>query len=116
MSYDLAVFDTTTVNDECEYFLDWYRRKTEWKEGLDYSDYKNMTVNLRAFFVDMTVNFPAMNGKLSILEEDSSKVTDYCCAGNLLHMAFAWSVREQAYNQVTELAKKHQVGFYDVSG
>jgi hypothetical protein len=42
-------------------------------------------------------------------------VTDYCLATNAIYMCFAWSVADQAYNRVFNIALSTGVGFFNVS-
>lgn len=34
----------------------------------------------------------------------------------MIYAAFAWSVAEDAYKMMHELARQHNVGFFDVNG
>lgn len=43
-------------------------------------------------------------------------VTDYSLATSAIYMAFAWSVCDQAYNRVFNVALSTGVGFFNVSG
>jgi hypothetical protein len=64
----------------------------------------------------MIKTFPAMNGPFAVnSEQDDDMVSDYCIGKDVIYVAFAWSVTEQAYNAMFKLAKKHGVGFFDVS-
>ena len=42
--------------------------------------------------------------------------TDYSIGHHVIYAAFSWSVADEAYEKMKELAQKHGVGFYDVSG
>jgi len=73
--------------------------------------------------MEMKDVFPPMNGEYSpnddLIEADENleeHLTDYSIGNNVIYMAFAWSLTEEAYNLVTQLAIKHAVGFFDVSG
>src|SRR5690606_15004282 len=59
--------------------------------------------------------FPPMNGPFASGDHDDSKVTDYSIGRSVIYSAFAWSVAEDAYSKMRELAIKHSVGFFDVS-
>ena len=56
-----------------------------------------------------------MNGPFASTSENST-VTDHCIGRHVIYSGFAWSVAERAYTKMRELAIKHRVGFYDVSG
>lgn len=64
----------------------------------------------------MIKTFPDMNGN-DIEDEDleGAYESDYCIGKDVIYVAFAWSVAEEAYNKMYELAAKHGVGFFDVS-
>jgi hypothetical protein len=116
MSYDLMVFDTNAAPRSGSEFTAWYDQITEWNEGLDYNDPANLSPALRACYKDMIGAFPAMNGPDQTDDFDSSYVSDYTCARSVVYVAFAWSVAELAHNMLVQLAEKHGVGFFDVSG
>ncbi len=120
MSYDLMVFNPKAAPKEKAKFSEWYERQTQWEEDHDYDDPKVTTVELRNWFLDMIKEFPAMNGPYAIDEDDErfddSEVTDYSIGKDVIYAGFRWSVAEKAFDKMTELASKHKVGFYDVSG
>jgi hypothetical protein len=115
VSYDLMVFDPTVAPRDRHDFLQWYDSQTEWSEGHSYNDPVVTTPSLQAWFHEMRTFFPAMNGPFASGCEDST-VTDYCIGRHVIYSGFRWSVAESAYNKMRELAIKHRVGFYDVSG
>ena len=94
--------------------MDWYRQQTKWGEGHRYDNPDVTTPELRAWFHDMITRYPMMNGPYAS-EEDSSKVTDYSIGRSVIYAAFAWSEAEQAREITFDLARKHRVGFFDVS-
>ena len=60
-----------------------------------------------------------MNGPYAVrrLEDPyNPKVTDHCIGQSVIYSAFRWSQCRGAYSTVFELARKHGIGFYDVSG
>ena len=44
-----------------------------------------------------------------------SHTTDYSIGKEVIYAAFSWSTVEEAYELTRKLAKKHDVGFFDVS-
>ncbi|WP_175598021.1 hypothetical protein [Paenibacillus luteus] len=44
-----------------------------------------------------------------------NRLTDYSLGSAVIYAAFAYSVAEEAYTIMRELALKHQVGFFNVS-
>ena len=123
MSYDLMVFDHSKAPNTYEEFMVWYFEQTKWSEPHDYMSSSVTSPLLRSWFMEMKDTFPPMNGEYSPtddqLDEDESlepRLTDYCIGTCVIYMAFAWSQIEPAYNLVTQLASKHGLGFFDVSG
>ena len=115
MSYDLMVFEPTVAPKERKEFMQWYARQTEWAECHSYQDHEVATEGLQAWFKEMIEYFPPMNGPLASEDYDDPKVTDHCIGKHVIYSAFAWSVAEEAYPKMRELAIKHAVGFFDVS-
>lgn len=115
MSYDLMVFDQNLAPSERSKFLAWYGKQTEWTEDHGYGDPSVSSADLRAWFLDIISEFPAMNGPYASGNIDDDNVTDYSVGISVIYAAFAWSVAEAAYSTVLRLAVKHRIGFYDVN-
>ena len=97
-------------------FISWYREQAKWGEKHSYNDPKVCSQALRDWFLEIINEYPAMNGPYRIEISDNPRLTDYCIGKSVIYSAFAWSQSRGAYCTVLELAKKHGVGFYDVSG
>jgi len=111
------VFDPSVAPRSREGFMRWYKIQTRWSEGHSYDDPAVTTLVLRAWFDEIRSEFPPLNGPMAApRDSDSPKVTDYCIGRHVIYSAFGSSVAESAYLRVRELAMKHRVGFYDVSG
>jgi hypothetical protein len=117
MSYDLMVFRKEAAPKTRTEFMKWYQNQTEWIEEHGYDDPANTSVELNGWFMEMIQTFPAMNGPFAIEDEDEDNdmVTGYTIGKDVIYTDFRWSVAEQAYNKMLEVAKKHGVGFFDVS-
>jgi hypothetical protein len=100
-------------------FMEWYFTQTKWSEDHSYDDPVVTCPELNNWFMEMITAFPAMNGPYATdIEEDAEDadiLTDYCIGKVVIYVGFRWSVAEQSYGKMLELAKKHQVGFFDVS-
>jgi hypothetical protein len=96
-------------------FMKWYQDQTEWTEEHSYDDPANTSAELRNWFMEMIKTFPAMNGPFAREDIDNSNVSDYCIGRDIIYVAFTWSVAEQAFKTMIELAEKYSVGFFDVS-
>lgn len=117
MSYDLMVFRKEAAPITKTEFMDWYEDQTEWTEEHSYDDPANTSTALRNWFMEMIQTFPAMNGPFaSEDDEDNPNVADYCIGRDVIYVAFAWSLAEEAYSTMFKLAEKHGVGFFDASG
>ena len=98
--------------------MDWYREQTQWGEGHSYDDPLVTSVELNNWFMEMIKTFPAMNGPFAqeIDDDDESPmITGYTVGRDCIYLDFRWSVAEHAYENVFELARKHGIGFFDVS-
>ena len=115
MSYDLMVFDPEGAPRSRDEFMDWFRDQTEWKEKHSYDDPAVCTPELRAWFHEMIAKYPALNGPFRSEDFDDPKTTDYSVGRSVIYAAFAWSEEAEAHETMYELAKKHQIGFFDVS-
>ncbi|SMP04230.1 hypothetical protein [Shimia sagamensis] len=138
MSYDLLVFDPQVAPVSRPNFMAWYGDLTKWEETRDYNSPEGMTGTLPQFYNVLRREFPPMNGPHAfdfdtLVEEkrgfwqrlfggaqalepfNESLVTDYSFAQSGLYLSFAWSVAEQAYDQVVRSALETGVGFFDVS-
>ncbi|MGS4343997.1 hypothetical protein ACKUSY_00090 [Myroides odoratus] len=119
MSYDLMVFKKEAAPKQRADFMEWYDHQTEWTEDHDYNDPKNTALELNNWYVEMIQTFPNMNGEdredLDDDDFDDAYESDYSIGKDVIYVAFAWSIAEEAYNKMYELAAKHGVGFFDVS-
>lgn len=116
MSYDLMVFDADAAPRDRDDFLDWYDERSEWEAPHGYDDPGICTPALRAWFLDIIEAFPPLNGPYAKDSPDDARASDYTLDSELIYIAFAWSLAEQAYDTVFALAGKHGVGFFDASG
>jgi hypothetical protein len=100
--------------------MDWFHKQTEWTECASYNDPENCTPGLRARLKEMIENFPALNGPLSTLDpftmdDDETRFADYSVGKSMIYITFLWSEAADAYRLTFGLAKKHRIGFFDVS-
>ena len=119
MSYDLLVFEPTAAPRNREQFTAWWHAQAEWSEPHSYNDPAVTSASLRDWYVEIRMTFPNLNGPGGPTDEmdfDNPRLTDYSIGKVVIYAAFPWSQAEVAYDLVRELAVKHNVGFYDVSG
>ncbi|MFJ8516913.1 hypothetical protein [Lysinibacillus xylanilyticus] len=87
------------------------KKKTKWAEPHDYTTISVTTPVLQKWYQDMVEHFSNMNLMVEeLLEEDGeleSSLTEYSIGNAMIYTAFAWSVADEAYSTVKELAKKH---------
>ncbi len=118
MSYDLMVFEKSKAPTNKEDFMKWYEKQVQWSEDHSYQASSVSSVALQNWFMEMKDIFYPMNGEFAVSDDliDDPHVTDYCIGCDVIYTAFAWSLQEEAYTTMLKLAKKHNVGFFDVSG
>jgi hypothetical protein len=63
----------------------------------------------------MRSQFPALNGPFASDDVDNPKITDYSVGRSIIYAAFRWDEADSARKATFNLAKKHRVGFFDVS-
>ena len=122
MSYDLMVFEKTKAPQTRPEFLKWFREEVECGEEPSSRSIAAVSPALRNWFMEMKETFPPMNGLYAPSDEQinaderlESYMTDYSLSGDAIYACFAWSLAEEACELVCTLARKHDVGFFDVS-
>jgi hypothetical protein len=95
--------------------LQWYREQTRWGEEHGYDSAEVTSPKLRAWYLDIIKQYPAMNGPDAVDDPDNPKVADYSVGRSFIYAAFAWSQAEPARAETFRLAEKYGVGFFDVS-
>lgn len=120
MSYDLMVLDKHKRFKTQEEFLNWYDEQSEGHLDVDGNDYRNAIPSLQSWFLEMKDIVRPMNGEFAPPDDevDSGEYheADFCITKYYIHAAFAWSDAERVYPIVKELARKHDVAFFDASG
>jgi hypothetical protein len=109
------VFDPKAAPRSRKDFLAWYELQTDWQESHGYDDPSVPSPELRAWFQEMILSFPPMNGPLAMDDFDNPKLSDYSLGRSVIYVAFNWSESENAYEHVVRLAGKYRLGFFDVS-
>ncbi|MEK5397602.1 hypothetical protein [Paenibacillus sp. FSL K6-2859] len=120
MSYDLMAFETSKAPQERAAFMKWYDQQVQWSEDRAYSDPSVLSEALQRFYSELSEQFPNMNVEDEIFEAmeeagTDNRLTDYSLGTSVIYAAFAYSVADEAYTAMRELAIKHKVGFFDVS-
>lgn len=116
------VFDPADAPRDRVHFKEWYVRTTQWSEGHDYNDPNATTPQLRAWYEDIRKSFRNMNGPGSPTDAElmtpgvEDRLADYTFGHHAIYATFPWSEAENVYLVFRDLAVKHGVGFYDVSG
>ena len=120
MSYDVLVLDKHKRFKTGDEFLTWYNQVTKWDVDIDYNDYRLATPSLQSWLLEMKDIVRPMNGEFAPPDDEfdcgNYKEADYTIEKKYIYVAFAWSDAERVYSLVKELAKKHDVAFFDVSG
>lgn len=116
MSYSFMVFKKEAAPKTRKDFLNWYKHQTEWTEKHNYTDLANTSIELQNWFIEMIKTFPALKDPFTNNEDDKSVfLTDYIIGKDIIYAVFSRQKTEQAYDTGLQLAKKYQVGFFDIS-
>jgi len=119
MSYDLLVFEPAAVPIEREAFQAWYDAFMQWDGAWNYNDPAVCSPALQRWEAGMRRRFWVLNGphrSRSGAWLRPSDSMDLACAPTAIYAGFSWSRAEVAHGLALDLARRHGVGFYDVSG
>ncbi|GLX70255.1 hypothetical protein [Paenibacillus glycanilyticus] len=121
MSYDLMVFEPSSAPRERHAFMDWFEQQAQWPENHDYDDPLVCSEALQCLYRELLEHFPNMNAAVEVTDvieepETEDRLTDYSLGSAVIYAAFSYSVAEEAYGIMRNLAIEHKVGFFDVSG
>ncbi|MGO1070149.1 hypothetical protein [Lysobacter sp. CA199] len=116
MSFDLMVFEPSVAPTERADFIRWYEEQVQWAEGRGYDDPSVTSPALQRWFADMIRYFPPLNGPFAAEDPDHHPTAaEHCIGRNVIYSAFRWSLADQAYAKMRELAIQHGVGFFHAS-
>ena len=115
MSYDLMVFDPKAPPRDRKGFINWYKKQVSWSEEHDYSNPDVTTPKLLSWFLEMKGKYPHISDTKIIINIFNPRLTEYSIGKSFIYACFKWSEMENARKMMFELAKKHSVGFFDVS-
>lgn len=115
MSYDLAVFAPRAEFRNRPAFLTWYRDRTSWNGGWDYSDPANAAVALQSWYREMIQTFPPLNGP-DRPEDMDLCAADYSIGPDIIYVAFSGGHAADAYETMFRLASRHGLGLFNASG
>ena len=109
------VFDPDTVPASASEFQAWFQAKMEEIDDCLIQDPEATTPELRAWYANMAEDFPDYNATAAT-DGLGDSATGYSSCPTAILADFRWSKADAALRRVTELAVKHRLGFYDVSG
>ena len=117
MSYDLMVFDPDLAPRKAE-IGDWHRNMMDEDERdfqVAFDPASGQSSRLSAFYDDMRLHFPAMNGPDAVSDDDvdNEQITGYAFYPGFIYMDFRWSAAEAGSNAVWALAEKYGLGLFD---
>lgn len=115
------VFEKTNVPKTKGEFMKWFKAQVEWGEEHGYQTASVASSALQNWYCAMKNSFPSMNGVDAPTEEEfrdndelEERLTEYCIGRDLIYASFAWSMADEAYELMKQLAQEHDVGFFDV--
>lgn len=114
MSFDLMVFEPTSAPRTPREFFAWYERQIDWRDDRTYDDPGACAEALRAWFLEMIVDFPAAGGPHAS-DADSSRLSDYSIDRDIIYAAFPWSQADEAFERASALAIKYRLGIFKPS-
>lgn len=120
MSFDIMVIDRHHRIKNCKEFLTWYDDVIQWKDEADYNDYRHATESVQQWFMEMKDVAKPMNGDFAPtgneLGEGDHPEADYCIGKDFVYVALGWTDAGSTCQKAFELAKKHGLAFFDISG
>jgi len=118
MSVDILVFDKSKAPTEPMEFLKWFYKKSEWNSDRDYNDIKGTSQPLVDFFMELVKEYPSMNGEFAPTDDElennpelENKLIDYTIDDDLIYMGVAYSVSDEAFDKIEDLAYKYGLGY-----
>ena len=115
MSYDLIVFEAEGAPRELSAFVDWHIANAEAAEESETSLKMPASDRFAAFYDDMVVTYPDMNGPSGEGMDEGERLTGYEFQPKYILMDFRWSVAEDAFFAVMTSAQAHGLGVYDLN-
>jgi len=120
MSYDVMVLDRHPRFEKSKEFLSWYDKIIRWDEDLDFNDYSHATKPLQDWFLEIKELIPPLNGPFSPVGDNIGKSAypeaDYSISKDCIYIALSYEKIEETKAKVLELAKKHRLATFDISG
>lgn len=117
MSYDLMVFNPEAAPSGHAEFLDWYDKQMQWDGGRPADKLARIAPALRAWFDEMTRQYPAIHGEPRADESAGGAfvLTDYTIGQDIIYASFPAGRANPAYKHMFALAGRHRIGFFDAS-
>lgn len=120
MSYYIMVIDHQTQFKNGNDFLAWYNDVTEWKDDINYNDYHHTTKNLQQWFLEIKDIVKPLNGEFAPSDEELDNgeylEADYSIGTDFIYVGLALSDADKTSQIAFELARKHKLTYFDVSG
>lgn len=116
MSYDIMLFDRRQRFRTYKEFIAWYNDSVDNQD----SDYKVTTPNLQQWFLDIKDILRPLNGEISPRDEELDcgefPEAEYGFGKEFIYLELAQANREKALEIVMDLARKHHLAYFDISG
>jgi hypothetical protein len=114
MSYDLLVFDATSVPLSREAFLAWHAAVMERDENAREDGASPGTAPIRSWYSAMVQHFPPLH-LVEGATIDEARITEYTIGPNFVRADFAWSVAHEAFTAMRARAEENRLSLYNVS-
>ena len=110
------VFDPSVAPRDRSEFAEWFATKVDWDHNHDYMNPVCASPELKAWYDAIRADYPAMNGPDATDDDELiDRAGDYNFGPGFIYVTYPWSLAEEIYDRVRELAVEMAVGFFDVS-
>jgi hypothetical protein len=116
VSYDLLVFELDGVPRSAGEFAAWFQDVMGEIDATRVHDPTTMSPRLQGWLKDMLAEFPDYNDPDFDDENPTIRATGYSICDRAIHTEFRWQAAEAAYAATLGFARKHGLGFFDLSG
>ena len=121
MSYDIVVFDSKKAPKDFDAFLEWCEEQEDkMTESLDIDEYETSSKKLQTWFLEICKEVVPLSGPFSnwdapdfVEGQDDEHGADYFFGKHAVFLMFSAIEPEKLSQKVLELAKKHNLGFFD---
>ncbi|MEO0612906.1 MAG: hypothetical protein AAFY83_06305 [Pseudomonadota bacterium] len=111
MSFDLTFFLATAAPKNADEFDEWL----DADDDVEMIDPKNLSKTLKAWYDQVKVNYPPLNGPDAAYDDDleNPNVIDYYFSKDRIETGITYSTSQNAVEELLTAAGKHGIGVFD---